>query len=486
MLMSGSNVSDLIGRSSERRKLIAVVYADMVGYSRLIALDDAGTLERLRTLRRNLIDPAIAEHGGNIVQTGGDSLLIVFDSIDGAVRCAVNVQQQVPIHDGDQPPDRAIRFRVGINIGDAIADGTDLHGDAVNVAARLQTECPPGGICVTRAVRDHVQDRLNLAFEALGPLTLKNITRPVEGFVLRLDGTGDRLDERLLADGIIPTTIVQPMPSIRYCTTADGVCLAYMTLGDGPAFVTVGHWFGHLQLDWENPARHHFRERLGRGRTLLSYDARGSGLSDRNVNRISPDLWRSDLETVVDAAGLERFAIYGASQTSSVAIAYAAHHPERVTHLIVYGGFAQGWKHRPGVNLDEHRAMVTLTRLGWDRDDPAFRQVFTAQMMPDATKAEFDAFTEMGRKCASGECAARYLEAVGDVEIVSLLPLITVPTLVLHVRDDLRVPFECGRQIAASIPGARLIALPGRNHILRDSEPARAQLLDEIDRFLRG
>jgi adenylate cyclase len=184
--MSGSSASDL-GKSPDRRKLIAVVYADMVGYSRLIGLDDAGTLERLRSLRKNLIDPAIEEHGGRIAQTGGDSLLIVFDSIDGAVRCAVEVQQQVPIHDGDQPPDRVIRFRVGINIGDAIADGTDLHGDAVNVVARLQTECPPGGIYVSRSVRDHVHGRLDLVFEELGALNLKNISRPVESFVLKLD-----------------------------------------------------------------------------------------------------------------------------------------------------------------------------------------------------------------------------------------------------------------------------------------------------------
>ncbi len=154
--MVEATASDLTKRPPDRRKLVAVVYADMVGYSRLIGLDDTGTLERLRALRREVIDPTIEEHGGRIVQTGGDSLLIVFDSIDGAVRCAVKVQQQVPAHDGDQPPDRAIRFRIGINIGDAIADGTDLHGDAVNVAARLQAECPPGGICVTRAVRDHV------------------------------------------------------------------------------------------------------------------------------------------------------------------------------------------------------------------------------------------------------------------------------------------------------------------------------------------
>ena len=154
--------SDLAGKAAGGRKLIAVVYADMVGYSRLIGLDDAGTLCRLRTLRRALIDPAIREHGGRVVQTGGDSLLVAFDSIDGAVRCAVKVQQQVPVYDGDQPPDRRIRFRIGINIGDVIADGTDLHGDGVNIAARLEAECPVGGICVSRTVRDHVHGRLDL------------------------------------------------------------------------------------------------------------------------------------------------------------------------------------------------------------------------------------------------------------------------------------------------------------------------------------
>jgi adenylate cyclase len=185
--VSASGSSDPIGRPPGRSKLIAVLYADMVGYSRLIGLDDAGTVDRLRTLRREVIDPSVDEHGGKIVQTGGDSLLIVFDSIDGAVRCAVKIQQQVPMQDSDQPADRTIRFRVGINLGDAIADGTDLHGDAVNVAARLQAECPPGGICVTRAVRDHVRDRLDLAFEELGSLNLKNIARPVEAFVMRVD-----------------------------------------------------------------------------------------------------------------------------------------------------------------------------------------------------------------------------------------------------------------------------------------------------------
>jgi len=178
------SLSDSSYSTEDRRKLIAVVYADMVGYSRLIGLDDAGTLERLRMLRNEVINPAIERHGGRIVQTGGDSLLILFGSIDGAVRCAVDVQRQIPNYDGEQPPDLAIRFRIGIDIGDAIADGTDLHGDGVIIAARLQAECPAGSVCVSRAVRDHVHDRLDLAFEALGPLELKNVSRPVEAFVL--------------------------------------------------------------------------------------------------------------------------------------------------------------------------------------------------------------------------------------------------------------------------------------------------------------
>ena len=161
----------LPGRPSGGRKLTAVLHADVVGYSRLIGLDDVGTLERLGTLRRTLIDLAIAEHGGRLVNTAGDSLLIVFDSVDGAVRCAVNVQQQVPVHNGDLPPDQVIRFRVGINVGDVIPDGTDVHGDVVNVAAKLQAECPPGGICVS--------ERYGITFTAGSISPLRNLGRSI-------------------------------------------------------------------------------------------------------------------------------------------------------------------------------------------------------------------------------------------------------------------------------------------------------------------
>jgi TolB-like protein/class 3 adenylate cyclase/Tfp pilus assembly protein PilF len=230
LMGAGTNASEPIEKSPDRRKLVAIMFIDMVGYSRLIGLDDAGTLQRLRTLRNELIDPAIEQHSGKVVQTGGDSLLIVFDSIDGAVQCAVKVQERVPIHDGDQPTDRAIRFRVGINIGDAIADGTDLHGDAVNVAARLQAECPTGGICVSRPVRDHTQDRLELVFEQLGALSLKNIARPVEAFVLQFDAA--RMLPRRSTTTIFPDTFaLKPRATARLSI----VVLPFTNLGYDPA-----------------------------------------------------------------------------------------------------------------------------------------------------------------------------------------------------------------------------------------------------------
>jgi adenylate cyclase len=183
--MSGTDASDLTGQPPDRRKLIVVLHADVVGYSRLIGLDDIGTLDRMRRLRREVIDPAIDAYGGRVVNTSGDGLLVVFDSVDGAVRCALRVQQQVPVVDREVASDRAIRFRIGINVGDVIPDGTDVHGDVVNVAARLQAECSPGGIFVSRAVRDHIHGRLDIAFQALGSLNLKNIAHPVEAFMLR-------------------------------------------------------------------------------------------------------------------------------------------------------------------------------------------------------------------------------------------------------------------------------------------------------------
>jgi adenylate cyclase len=163
---------------------MASVHIDMVGYSRLFALDDTGTVARLRQLRRNLITPAIQQHHGRLLQTAGDSMLITFDSITQAVTCAVTIQHELTIENGLWPHDRQMRLRVGVDLGDVFVDGTDFHGDGVIGAARLQVVCPPGGVCVSQAVHDRGGNRLGLVSEALGPLRLKNCARPVEAFVL--------------------------------------------------------------------------------------------------------------------------------------------------------------------------------------------------------------------------------------------------------------------------------------------------------------
>src|SRR6516165_106622 len=175
---------------SQTRRLAAILAADVAWYSRLMGADEEGTLERLKTLRRELADPKIKEHRGRIVKTTGDGLLIEFGSVVDAVRCAVEVQREMAERNTDVTSDRRIEFRMGINLGDIIRDGRDIYGDGVNVAARLEALAEPGGICVSRVVRDQVRDKLDFSFEDIGEQQLKNISRPVRAYRVRQTGEG--------------------------------------------------------------------------------------------------------------------------------------------------------------------------------------------------------------------------------------------------------------------------------------------------------
>ena len=193
-----------------------------------------------------------------------------------------------------------------------------------------------------------------------------------------------------------------------------------------------------------------------------------------------------DLETVVDAAGLDRFALLGISQGCAVSIAYAVRHPERVTRLVLYGGYALGWNRRPRSEAEREQAaaMLTLMRLGWGQENPAFRQLFTSQFVPGGTKEQEDWFNELQRVSTSPEDAARNLKAHGEIDITGLLGDVQIPTLVMHARDDARVPFDFGRRLAAGIPGARFVQLQSRNHLILENEPASARFVQEIRAFL--
>jgi class 3 adenylate cyclase/pimeloyl-ACP methyl ester carboxylesterase len=460
------------------RRLAAILAADVAGYSRMMGADEEGTLSSLKAHRRTF-DPKIKEHHGRIFKTTGDGVLVEFPSVVDAVKCAVEIQRCMAACNADISSDRRIEFRMGINIGDVIEDAGDVFGDGVNVAARLEGIAPRGGICISGNVLDLLEGKVKLPCRELGRQNLKNIARPIEVYDVDIDGEGS-LAARVLAESDLKQ-------HVRYCTAPDGVRLAYANVGAGPPLMRSAHWMGHLEYDWELPIFRHRLLDLAKSFTLVRYDARGNGLSDWDVGEISFDAWVSDMETVVDAAGLDRFPLLGFSQGCAVSIAYAAKHPDRISHLMLYGGFATGPNKRPAATAaDRERwaAMKTLMKLGWGSDDATFRQMFTSSMMPTATREQADAFNELQRLSASPECAVRYLETVGDFDVRHLLPRVKAPTLVIHVRDDLRVPIALGREIAAGIQNARFVALPGKNHVMLEQDPGVSQFSKELKTFI--
>ena len=272
---------------------------------------------------------------------------------------------------------------------------------------------------------------------------------------------------------------------IRYCRTRSGIQIAYAACGEGPTIVKTATWLSHLEYEWDSPIWRHWIEALSAGNRLIRYDERGNGLSDWRVEDMSFGAMLGDLEDVVDAAGADRFALLGISQGCAISVAYAVRHPERVSHLVLYGGFAQGW--RAAGNADQiarWTAMTTLIRQGWGRNNPAFRQVFTSLFVPGASQEQMDWFNELQRKSVSPDNAAKLNEAIGDFDVSDLLPHIRVPTLVLHSRNDAVCPYKGGRRFATEIPGARFVTLESDNHILLAHEPAFHKFIEEMRRFI--
>lgn len=274
---------------------------------------------------------------------------------------------------------------------------------------------------------------------------------------------------------------------IRFARSSDGVRLAYALTGEGaPALVKAATWLSHLEFDWNSPVwRHLLRDMSARG-SFVRYDERGCGLSDRIVADLGFESWVRDLETVVDAMNLPRFALLGMSQGAAVAIAYAVRHPERVTHLVLHGGYARGRLVRadsPELRM-EAATMSRLAELGWGKDDPSFRQFFTSQFLPGGSAEQHKWFNEMERISTSPENAARFMREFNAIDVTRLLPLVRCPTLVLHSRDDLRVPFDEGRMLATVIPGAELVPIESANHLLLEDEPGWARWVKEVQRFL--
>jgi len=273
---------------------------------------------------------------------------------------------------------------------------------------------------------------------------------------------------------------------IRFCSASDGTTLAHSVTGSGPPLVKAANWLNHLEADLASPLWRHWIKALSTIRSLWRYDERGNGLSDWNAP-LNFEAFVDDLESVVDAAGLDRFDLLGISQGAAVAIAYSIRHPERVRKMHLWGGYALGWAHRGDpAEIERREAMLELTRQGWAIDNPAFRQLFTSLYLPEASPEQRDWYNEMQRITTSPENAAELQRVFGTIDVRDLLAKVTTPTLVGHSTLDAVVPFESGRALAARIPGARFIAVESPNHLLLETDPGWPKYARIVEEFLES
>jgi len=306
-------------------------------------------------------------------------------------------------------------------------------------------------------------------------------------------GIGPEVSSSTGSRGILIATVAavtytesEMKQEIRFCHSKDGVCIAYATSGSGPPLVYVANWLTHLKLDWNSPLWSHWFRELSQGHTLVRFDARGNGLSDRAVESLSVNAWAQDLAAVVDDLGLEQFSLLGFCQGGATSIAYTVRHPERVNRLILYNSYHRGAFAEGGTPEEkrEAEALAELIEVGWGQEAAAFRQLFANLMLPEASVDELRWYANLQKRTVSPQLAVRLWQAFHAIDVRRLAPQVQVPTLVLHVQGNRIVDFEDGRELASLIPGARFVPLDGKNHILLEEDPVWPRFLAEVREFL--
>ncbi len=272
---------------------------------------------------------------------------------------------------------------------------------------------------------------------------------------------------------------------INFFTATDGARIAYSVAGKGPVLVKAANWLNHLEFELKSPVWQHWLPMLTDNHTLVRYDERGNGLSSWNISDFSFEAWVKDFEQLVEELNLKKFSLLGISQGAAVAVRYAARYPERVDKMVLHGAYARGWRKRPIPGEEERRnAFMTIARLGWGKDNPAFRQMFTTIYMPDCLPEHQQWWNELQRICTSPENAVQLMDAAGRIDVVDLLPNVKCPTLVMHCAGDEAVPIAEGRLVAARIPRSEFVELPSRNHLVIRSEPAWPIFVQRMSNFM--
>ncbi|MEM8616481.1 MAG: alpha/beta fold hydrolase [Pseudomonadota bacterium] len=274
---------------------------------------------------------------------------------------------------------------------------------------------------------------------------------------------------------------------IKFCKASDGVTLAYASVGDGPPLVKAANWLSHLELDWSAPIWSPLFRELARDFQFIRYDERGNGLSDWDIAELSQAVFVEDLEAIINEFDYPKVPLLGISQGVAVCIDYAVANPDRVSKLVLFGGYPKGWRIDATPEITAMReAMLTLTRDGWGQENPAYRNIFSATFMPTATPQQLDWFNNFQRNTTSPQNAVRFLEAFADIDVRDKLAQINVPTLVIHSRGDQRIDWAVGRDLAAAIPGAEFVTLESDNHLLLEGEAASQHFVGVVRDFLKS
>lgn len=463
--------------SYANRKLAAILAADIVGYTRMLGEDETGALASVKHVFENVVVPSVEAFNGRIFKTMGDGYLVEFTSATEAVACALEWQSLASNIINQQSEGDQILFRIGINLGEVYVEDEDLLGDGVNIAARLEAICPPEGICVSEMIRNLTVSSMSANFEDFGQHRLKNVKSAIQAYIV--------------SQAIVPKVVRTPEPGIsrqsivRYCQSKDGTSIAHAIVGEGYPLVFAGSWMTHLEWDWESPSYRDYLEHLSRYFTVIRYDQRGNGMSDWDDVDIVFEKMVDDMECVIEQYDYDQVAIMGMSQGASVAIALMDRQPDKVSHLILNGGYARGRRKR-GSSKDnaESEALVNMIRYGWATENPAFRQAITTLFMPGASAEEADWFNAFQRACGPGENMARFREIFDEMDVTDHLQNIRAPTIIIHSDKDSIAPLSEGKFLASRIPGAQFVQLKSNNHMMFGNEPDFPKLIENIKGFV--
>jgi hypothetical protein len=345
----------------------------MVGFSRLIESNEIEILQRQKQHLIKVIEPSINKYKGNIIKTTGDGFIATFESSVNAVECSIQIQSEINNMERIYNKNDRIWYRFGINVGDVVIDNGDVFGNTVNIASRLESIADPGGISITHDIFQNIKSLNITNVEYIGNQHLKNISQKIEVYKIIVSDNKDDVSS-------IPESFTEIDQEIRYCSSKDNTIIAYAKVGNGPAILKAPNFMSSLEHDWRSPIWTHMYRFLAEKNTLVRFDQRGNGSSDLDPLDITFESFVEDVDAVVNDAKINKFPILGVSQGCAVSIAYAIRNPNKVSHLILIGGFARGKGQRNDPDYEAKSKMEqTMILSGWEDENPAFRQFFPHQ-----------------------------------------------------------------------------------------------------------